>query len=122
MVATRGPPEATGELQVLQQFSVSSVEDMGESNIRQLRPSSIYAGMQAQTCRVENSSKKDNDDKKGQSTADGKKQQNKTPRDIDDGLFLVGILLGYTDILSGHLSTVVPPDVLLLPPASLNVD
>ena len=31
-------------------------------------------------------------------------------------------LLGYTDVLSGHLSTVVPPDVLLLPPASLNVD
>ena len=49
----------------------------------------MYVGMQTQTCRVEDSSKKENNDKKGQFTADGKKQQNKTPRGIDDGLLLV---------------------------------
>ena len=81
-------PGPTGKLQILQQFSVSSVGDEREQH-QATKAKSMYVGMQTHTSRVEDSSKTENDDKKGPSTADGKKQQNKTPRGIDDGLLLV---------------------------------
>ena len=80
--------EATGKLQILQQFSVSSVGD-GREQHQATKAKSMYVGMQTQACRVEDLSEKEKNDKKGQSTADGKKQQNKTLRGIDDGLLLV---------------------------------
>ena len=70
-------PEATGKLQILQQFSVSSVEN-GREQHQATKAKSMYVGMQTQTYRIEDSSKTEKKKKKGQSTADGKKQQNKT--------------------------------------------
>ena len=80
--------EATGKLQISQQFSVSSVGD-GREQHQATKAKSMDVGMQTQACRVENLSEKEKNDKKGQSTADAKKQQNKTLRGIDDGLLLV---------------------------------
>ena len=80
--------EATGKLQILQKFSVSSAED-GKYKNPASKAESIYVGMQTQTCRTEDSNKSGKEEKKGQPTADGKKQQNKTLRGVDDGLLLV---------------------------------
>ena len=71
--------EATGKLQILQQFSVSSVGDEREQN-QATKAKSMYVGMQTQACRLEDLSEKEKNDKKGHYTAEGKKQQNKTPR------------------------------------------
>ena len=97
-------PEATGKLQILQQFSVSSVKDGREQN-QATKAKSMYVGMQTQTCRVEDSSKKENNDKKeekdkkGQSTARSK--QNKFSRSVDDGRFW-WFQLGSMDNVSTH--------------------
>ena len=58
-------PEATGKLQILQQFSVSSVEDGREQN-QATKAKSMYVGIQTQTCSSEDSSEKEEKDKKGQ--------------------------------------------------------
>ena len=51
-------PEATGKLQILQQFSVSSVED-GREQHQATKAKSMYVGMQTQACRVEDSPEKE---------------------------------------------------------------
>ena len=88
--------EATGKLQFLQQFSVSSEGREKEKNPAS-KAKSIYVGIQTQPSRIEDMSKTDKKDKKGQATAEGSNQQNKTLRGIDDGLLLV-----VTARINGH--------------------
>ena len=53
--------EATGKLQILQKFSVSSAED-GKYKNPASKAESIYVGMQTQTCRTEDSNKSGKDE------------------------------------------------------------
>ena len=77
----------TSKLQILQQFSVAGNED-GKS-IRSEKDQAIYVGISNPTDRLahEVTEKKEEKDKKGQSTAGSK--QNKIFRKVEDGLLMV---------------------------------
>ena len=84
--------ERPSKLQLLQQYAVAGFEEGKE--IRSRKDHAIYVGITNPTTRSENEAEKSGEktevnDKKGQTTAEGAKQQNKAPRGIDDGLLLV---------------------------------
>ena len=78
-------------MQLLQQFAVAG-HDAGKE-IRSRKDHAIYVGITNPTNRLgmdeKSGDKTEENEKKGQKTVEGSKQQNKAPRDIDDGLLLV---------------------------------
>ena len=86
--------ETTSKLQIFQQFSIAG--DGHGSQIRSEKDQAMYVGMFNPTNSIDDG-KKEGKDKKGQETAEGSKQQNKTPRGINDGLLLV-----VTARINGH--------------------